>query len=68
MSKHVIKARDSHLARVDVAVEGFTRKPPLIGMQLVELPTFKDPQPIVEEITSLDEEDETSEEGTESLV
>ena len=49
-------------------------KPPLAGTQLVELPTFKDPQPIVEEITSSDEEaeteseDNTSEESTESLV
>lgn len=74
MSKHVIKTRDSCLAQVDVAVEGFISKPPLAGTQLVELPTFKDPQPIVEEITSLDEdvetesEDNTSEEGTESLV
>ena len=39
-----------------------------MGTQLVELPTFKDPQPIFEEITSSNEEDETSEEGTESLV
>ena len=74
VSKHVIKTRDSCLAQVDVAVEGFISKPPLAGTQLVELPTFKDPQPIVEEITSLDEdvetesEDNTSEEGTESLV
>lgn len=74
MSKHVIKARDSCLARVDVVIEGFISKRPLMGTQLVELPTFKDPQPIVEEITSLDEEieteykDNTSEESTESLV
>ena len=73
VSKHVIKARDSRLARVDVAVEGFISKPPLAGTQLVELPTFKDLQPIVEKITSSDEdveiefEDNTSEESTESL-
>ena len=45
-----------------------------MGMQLVELPTFKDPQSIVEEITSSDEETETEsedntlEESTKSLV
>ena len=45
-SKHVIKARDSHLALVDVAIEGFIGKPPLEGTQVVKLPTFKDPEPI----------------------
>ena len=54
VSKHVIKARDSRLALVNMAVEGFISKPPPEGTQLVELPTFKDPQPIVEEITSSD--------------
>nr|POF16800.1 hypothetical protein CFP56_66199 [Quercus suber] len=74
VSKHVIKARASCLARVDVPVEGFISKPPLAGTKLVELPTFKDPQKIVEEITSLDEEveieseDNTSEESIESLI
>ena len=43
VSKHVIKARDSCLILVDVAIEGFIHKPPLEGMQLVKLPTFKDP-------------------------
>ena len=57
-----------------MAIEGFIHKPPSEGTQLVELPTFKDPQPIVEEITSLDEETKTrsednySEEDTENLV
>ena len=66
----MIKARNSHLALVNVAIEGFIGKPPPEGTQVVELPTFKDPQPvelpnpenpqpIIEEITSLDEEDET---------
>ena len=74
MSKHVIKARDSCLVLVDVAIEGFIRKPPLEGTQLVELPTFRDPQPIVEEITSLYEETETElkdntlEEDTKNLI
>jgi len=57
-----------------VAVEGFIRKPPPSGTQFVELPMFKDPQQIVEEITSSNEEvetgteDSTSEESTESPV
>ena len=77
MSKHVIKARDSYLALVDVAVEGFIQKPPPAGTQPVDLPTFKNPQPIVEEILSSDEEvetqsekveEDTSGESTESLV
>ena len=74
MSKHIIKAQDSCLVLVDVAIEGFIHKPPLEGMQLVELPTFRDPQPIVEEITSSNEEtktrfeDNNSEEDTENPV
>ncbi|KAK9988415.1 hypothetical protein SO802_028654 [Lithocarpus litseifolius] len=73
-SEHVIKARDSRLALVDVVVEGFISKPLPEGTQLVELPTFKDPQSIVEEITSSDEEaeieseDNTLEENTENPV
>ena len=66
----MIKAWNSRLALVNVAIEGFIGKPPPEGTQVVELPTFKDPQPvelpnpenpqpIIEEITSLDEEDET---------
>ena len=72
VSKHVIKARDFRLALVDMAIEGFISEPHLEGTQLVELPTFKDPQPVVEEITSLDEkvetesEDNTSEENIEN--
>lgn len=69
-SKHVIKARDSRLALVDVAIEGFIGKPPPEGAQIVELSTFKDPdlvellvledpQPIIEEISSSDEGEET---------
>ena len=69
-SKHVIKARDSRLALVDVVIEGFIGKPPLEGTQVVELPTFKDPKPvelpafenpkpIIEEITSSNEEAKT---------
>ena len=71
----MIKARDSRLALVDLAIEGFISKPPPKGTQIVELPTFKDPQPvelpapenpylIIEEITSLDEEGETNSEDT----
>ena len=60
-----------------MAVEGFFRKPPKLGTQLVKLPTFKDPQPVVEEITSSDKEaktesekaeDSTSKENTKSPV
>ena len=70
LSKHAIKAQDSRLALVDVAIEGYISKPPPEGTQLVELPTFKDSQPIIEEITSLDEEaeDNTSEEDIENPV
>ena len=71
----MIKARDSRLALVDLAIEGFISKPPPKGTQIVKLPTFKDPQPvelpapenpylIIEEITSLDEEGETNSEDT----
>ena len=69
-SKQVIKAQDSCLALVDVAIKGFISKPPPEGTQVVKLPTFKDPQPIellalenpqpvIEEITSSKEEAET---------
>lgn len=57
-----------------MAVVGFIRKPPPVGTQLVELSTFKDPQPIVEAITSSNaeaetkSEDSTSEENTESPI
>lgn len=59
VSKHVIKAKDSCLALVDMAVEGFNWKPPPAGTRLVDLPTFKDPQPTVKEVASSDEEAET---------
>ena len=59
MSKHVIKARDSRLALVDVAIKGFIRKPPPTGTQAVDLPTFKDPQPVAEVISSSDNKVET---------
>ena len=74
VSKHVIKARDSSLVLVNVAIEGFIGKPPPEGTQVIDLPTFKDPQPTVEDITSSDEEVETetednsSEEDTEDPV
>jgi len=57
-----------------VAIEGFISEPPPEGTQLVELPTFKDPQLVVVEIISSDEEveieieDNTSEENTENSV
>ena len=57
-----------------MAIEGFIRKPSPEGTQVVELPTFKDPQLVVEEITSSDEEaeiefeDNISEEDTENPV
>ena len=57
-----------------MAIEGFIHKPPLEGMQLVELPTFKDPQPIIVEITSPNKEtktrskDNNSEEDTENPI
>ena len=63
VSKHIIKARNSRLILVDVAIEGFIRKPPPEGTQVVELPTFKGPQPVVEEITSLDKEAKTESEN-----
>ena len=59
VSKHVIKPRDSNLVLVNVAIEGFIGKPPPEGTQVINLPTFKDPQPTVEDITSSDEEVET---------
>ena len=69
MSKHVIKARDSRLALVDDAVEGFIRKPHPAGTQPVDLPTFKDPHPVVEEILSSDDEANTqSEENEEDIL
>ena len=69
----MIKARDSCLALVDVAIEGFIGKPPLEGTQVVELPTFKDPEPdelpipmnpqlVIEKITSSNKEKETKSE------
>ena len=57
-----------------MAIEGFIRKPTLEGTQLVELPTFKEPQPIVEEVTSSNKEVEiefennTSEKDTENPI
>ena len=69
VSKHMIKARDSRLALVDVAVKGFIWKPPPVGTKFVDLPTFKDPQPTVEEIVSSNEEVETqSKEAEESTL
>nr|POE97564.1 hypothetical protein CFP56_17083 [Quercus suber] len=61
-SKHVIKAQDYCLALVDVVIKGFIGKPPLEGTQVVELPTFENPQPVIEEITSLGKEAETKSE------
>ena len=69
----MIKARDSCLALVDVSIEGFIGKPPLEGTQVVELPTFKDPEPdelpipmnpqlVIEKITSSNKEKETKSE------
>ena len=69
----MIKARDSCLALVDVSIEGFIGKPPLEGTQVVELPTFKDPEPVelptpmnpqlvIEKITSSNKEEETKSE------
>lgn len=74
-SKHVIKARDSHLTLVDIAIEGFISKPPFEGTQIVKLPTFSNPnpvepsvpehhQPITEEIISSDEEKKADSEDT----
>ena len=57
-----------------MAIEGFISEPPPKGTQLVELPTFKDPQLVVVEIISSDKEaeieieDNTSEENTENPV
>lgn len=69
----MIKAQDSHLALVDVAIKGFISKPLPELTQAVELPTFKypqpidlpaseNPQPIIEEITSLKVETKTKNE------
>lgn len=74
---HMIKAKDACLSLVDVAVEGFIRKPPPAGTQLVELLTLQETHPVVEEVASLDDkaetqskevEEESKEESTESLV
>ena len=57
-----------------MVIEGFISEPPPEGTQLVELSTFKDPQLVVVEIISSDEEaetkieDNTSEENTENPV
>ena len=59
VSKHMIKARDLRLAIVDVAVEGFIQKPPPTRTRLVELPFFKDPQSLAEEIISSYDETES---------
>ena len=59
VSKHMIKARYLHLAIVDVAVEGFIRKSPPTRTLLVELPFFKDSQPLAEEIISSNDETES---------
>nr|POE98567.1 hypothetical protein CFP56_59491 [Quercus suber] len=68
VSKHVIKARNLRIALVDIVVEGFIQKPPHAGTQPVDLPTFKDPQLIAEEILSLNEEaDIQSEENEEDI-
>ena len=77
VSKHVIKAKDQRLALVNVAVEGFIRKLPPIGIQLVELPTLTKTQHLVEEVISLNDEvkaqskeieEESEEESSESLL
>lgn len=73
----MIKAKDLCLVLVDVAIEGFIRKPPPTGTQLVELPTLTETQPSVKEVISLNDEvedqseeveEEIKEENTESLV
>nr|POE55882.1 hypothetical protein CFP56_66003 [Quercus suber] len=60
-----------------MTVEGFIRKPPHVGTQLVELPTLTKTQPSVEEVVSSDDEvkaqskeveEETKEESIESLI
>lgn len=69
----MIKPQDSLLALVDMAIEGFISKTFLEGTQAVELPTFKDPepvelpilenlQPIIEKITSSEKGEETKSE------
>nr|POE82030.1 hypothetical protein CFP56_43190 [Quercus suber] len=79
VSKHMIKAKDSCLARVDVVVEGFIRKPPHTETQLTELPNPQVAQPLAvgEEIISSDDEakaqseevkEEAKEESFEILV
>ena len=73
----MIKAKDLCFALVDVAIEGFIRRPPFADTQLVELPTLQETHPMVEEVASSDDEveaqfkeieEETEEESTESLV
>ena len=72
-SKHVIKAWDSRLTLVDVAIEGFISKHTLKGTQTIKLPTFTDlelvelpapvkPQFVIEEITSSDKGEDTESE------
>ena len=45
-SKHVIKTRDSRLALVNVAAEGFISIPPPEETQTIELLTFTDLEPV----------------------
>ena len=77
VSKHVIKAKDLHLALVDMAVERFIQKPPPTGTQLVKLPTLTKAQPEVKKVISFDKEvkvqseeleEESEGESTENLV
>ena len=64
----MIKARNSRLALVDVAIEGFIWKPPLAGTQTIDRSTFKDPQPVVKKLLSSDDKADTQTEDKEEDI
>ena len=75
ISKHIIKAKDPRLVRVNVAVEGFIQKALLTETQFVELLAHQVSQLIVEGEKIIPSEDEAEvqseeakKEGFESLV
>ena len=61
--KHVIKAKDPQVAKIDVAVEGFIKGPPLAGTLPVELTAYQ-----VDQIIQAKEEPIPSEKEQEEVV
>ena len=56
--KHIIKAKDACLARIDMAVAGFIQKPPPVGTHYVELFAHQVAQLIAEGEEPIPSEDE----------